>query len=200
MTGTELTREKMRAAVRYLDDAAQRSLTYGDLQHRLVQRLFERAAAEQGYNQRRETDPMNITIHLREITNGVLVSTSSAMLGNEGEQFFASWEIAMSELPGVAAAARERLVTEEATKDYYRQQAVRSTLAVAEEQPEPDFSYRLPEEAAALGEAGPVTYDDEASEPVRAISVEPVEDDGDTTVYSSPSFVIGGTPDFDRQV
>lgn len=80
--------------------------TYGDIAGKLAMRaaldlLQPRPRIFDPYE--KENGPMNISIHLREIANGVIVSTA----GTKNEHFFPSMEIAMSELPGIAAEALE---------------------------------------------------------------------------------------------
>lgn len=184
----------------WLDEMRRPALTYGKS---LVAEIRERQQhISRAVRNLLEPDPMNITITMREISNGVIVSTDQPEgYGTSrplGEQFFPTWEIAMSELPGIAAEARERPRHRDAMRQEFAQRQARNvterhafsegvtgtaTDDIASWVSEPGVGVeRLPEEAAALGETG-------------AMETNTFNDDGDSLSAGTDTqhgYVIGG--------
>lgn len=152
---------------------------------------------------RSESDPMQISFHISEIANGVLAWTSNGWTeGSESEKtFFPNLFEAYKAAPEMMAAAHahhiEQRAALEATWDTKKWEErakqhdwardpvmpeVRGSGAVAGNTGTSAQNQRLPEEEAAMGavESVPSVFDDEASEAITAIPVEP-----------KPGFVIG---------
>lgn len=158
---------------------------------------------------------MQMTIHLREIANGVLVSHNgsprSRPFDGQGETYYPSWETAMSDLPGYAAGAREEMQDlSAAVRHALKSNALGVGQAATRSPPSPtEPAVRLlPEEEAALSQApasayvetntfnedvGSAIYSDEAIEPVRPIHVAPAQvedDDEDSATYIGSGYAI----------
>lgn len=177
------------------------------------------------------TDPMQISLRLREINNGVLAQAGDDEVygTSAGETFFPNLEAAYAAAPKMLAEAharataavsgkREIIWPQRADKEPER---VSDCVSGAATGPIPSFhghaatfiseneAERLPEEAAALRQPvpsdPPVPWDDETSESVQAIHVEPVPPGSwvdphqrgpiaaDPLEQGEPAFTIGAT-------